>query len=177
MPHLVQELYKAQPSSLSIPQTLLLCSLCHLVDHYPSQKEYRHFQTQVIPRGQLDKMSAESVWLTKLASRLRQHLVPAVLKLLRERPKSDHALQESAMEGLLSRLETKIRESSWEVLRTSYRQVACQETSPTRAWLSQMLLLEGRDNSLDGWLVDHGKLGHCQRKEEIEGRWLLVRAR
>jgi hypothetical protein len=86
---------------------------------------------------------------------------------------------------LISALRKKVSESAWAVIRAAYRELSTDDAAvETRAWLEHSLCLGSleKSNSTQSlsakrWLESRETMGHVQRKENVDGRWLICKVR
>ncbi|KAG5646515.1 hypothetical protein DXG03_003282 [Asterophora parasitica] len=205
IPHLLPHLYLSAPSPHGNRLLSVLISLLHhLVAAYPSQSSFRqHLAT--IPGEFMPKGSAAAKWIVALARSLRTHNYAAFELLTRPSSISkivdDHdsddlssalktmsisngdvrSLPRRALFGLVSSLRSKARETAWEIVRSAYREISCT-SEDTSAWLASALCLKAivpyeKDVEIEEWLEQRSEQGHTRRKEGVDGRWIIYKAR
>ncbi|KAF8964171.1 hypothetical protein BDZ97DRAFT_1660629 [Flammula alnicola] len=190
----------ASPSIFS-----LLNSLLHyLVTFYPSQGPY-HQHLGSIPETLLPNKSQVSTWLSSLTKSLRMRNY-ARFAVLSQRatvvdmletsvanskkvdtkgssPHGDDNLGLKAVLFLVDTLRKKAADTAWAVIRSAYRELSCDQASvETKTWLTRSLCLESavadsQNCDVETWLERMAPLGHVRRKEGIEGRWIVCKAR
>jgi len=205
--HLVPTLYLASPPPHENRTLSILISLLHhLVVDYPSQKSYRqHLDT--IPPTIFPRESVGFQWITSIAGSLRvQNYAlfgrllrrPMVLKAISNsdddlvvvlkplaisaQQEISHTLPQQAILGLVDSLAQKSRTTTWEIIRSAYREISCNVSEPEQGWLQRSLGLlplapYGRKMVGEEWLEGQEALGHTRRKEGVAGRWIVCKVR
>ncbi|PFH49947.1 hypothetical protein AMATHDRAFT_146437 [Amanita thiersii Skay4041] len=199
IPYLVPELYLSCPSPHPNVMPAILVSLAHhLLVSYPSQGPFQQ-QLDSIPTSVFPKTSVARLWIASLSASVRTRDYAKFEKLSRQ-TSILHALglpenslpqsgsgQKSDL-GLLAicasidALRHRTRETTWSVMRSAYRELACQSESQTRSWLERSLCLQSNLSSqstmaLDDWLQQQSELGTVRPKEGVEGRWIVCKIR
>ncbi|KAF9262908.1 hypothetical protein L218DRAFT_866351 [Marasmius fiardii PR-910] len=200
IPHLLPELYeKTRKPHPNITLTILISLLHELLIAYPSNGNYQQTLKTALRLGYFRRSSDAYLWINSLSSSLRTHNYSKFEELTRyetfspfmkntEDPSdksSSSWLKEKAMVSMVDQLRAKCRDKTWSILRSAYRELACHEESGTRGWLIRSLALQSAATSegkrseavLDDWLEEKSSLGHVQRKEGVQHRWLLARVR
>ncbi|KAL0960740.1 hypothetical protein HGRIS_005763 [Hohenbuehelia grisea] len=199
VPHLVPGLYLACPAAIAQRLPIILLSLLHyMIAEYPSQRSFRrHIDT--LPTKLLPIDADSRQWVLHVAACLRTRNYTKFERLTRpaayreycgssaDAPGDDGSIQgpsaERAFYVLVDALRVKARGAAWMVIRSAYRELSCPaDYDWTRAWLIRSLALESvvpgaREASLDEWLEAESKLDHVRRKEGVEGRWVVCKAR
>ncbi|KAF9552262.1 hypothetical protein CPC08DRAFT_647140 [Agrocybe pediades] len=209
IPHLFPPQHEPSDSHTKLPRPpsmscVLISLLHHLVTSYPSQSQYFQ-QLDAIPKDQLPGTSEAAVWLKSLAKSVRTRNYAAFVDLSNKSsllavllPEKDKvpASQDTAtswkidpdqgLKAVLLLTETlrkKVADTTWNVIRASYRELN-QNTLKTTSWLSRSLCLESiYDSSFnittENWLVTKSAApeGHVRRKEGVEGRWIVCKVR
>lgn len=206
--HLTPGMYKAHAHPPeTCPTAVTVSLLYYLVTTYPSQSRYSE-SLGSIPHSLLPADTRG--WLRELTRALRQHNY-AKLEQLTERSTAARALivdslrampssepkpgapPDLAMEtlcSLLDSLRSRVRDTTWAVLRSAYRELSCPKPtdatlSLTRDWLLRSLLLRNvtpevdrHDEALlDSWIQQRISLGELRAKEGVEGRWIVCKVR
>jgi len=85
---------------------------------------------------------------------------------------------------LVNSLRIKAREKTWQIIRSTYRELSCHpESETTRHWLERSLALPSvvpgaRGIDLDQWLDKKSQDGHLKKKDgAAEGRWIICKIR
>lgn len=183
--------------------TVLISLLHHLVEHYPSQSLY-HQQLGSTPKEFLPPDCQTRKWLDSLTKSLRTRNFAnfstlsdksAILSLLQspveqKSPPETSTLSQArnnlgrtAVLHLLQALRKKAADTSWNVIRSAYRELTVDEiTTETASWLSRSLCFQSLldydpDIDVETWLVDRIPLGHVRRKEGVDGRWIICKVR
>lgn len=183
MPHLVDIYLKSSRPHNNLVHTMAICLLYHLVTTYPSQLSYRQFYS-TFPPNLLPQDNDIHMWIRSLSAALRTSnytkverlTTPSKTSQLFENSDARSDLARKAFFLLINKLRENARSTAWRIIRSAYREVACQaESEETRTWLSRSLHLQAAD--LDRWLDEQSALGHVRPKEDVPGRWLLTRVR
>ncbi|KIK69714.1 hypothetical protein GYMLUDRAFT_34114 [Collybiopsis luxurians FD-317 M1] len=188
--------------------TTLIALINQLILGYPSQSAYRRsFYT--MPNSVLPRSSESRSWISSVSSSLWSRNFHRFEKLTRQsyflsylndtslstdlnRLSISDSSNNLTLNGDLARkalchavdvLRAKVRDSTWAVLRSSYRELACHANSGTRNWLVRSLALtvDHSENmsdtspALDSWLEEKRLVGHVRPKEGVEGRWIICR--
>jgi len=181
IPHLIPPRNERSESKLPRNPSMhcLLISLLHqLVTSYPSQSQY-YQQLDAIPKELLPAKSEVSVWLTSLTKSIRTRNYSrftglsqnsSVLNVLQSTSRSE--LGQKAVLSLLEILKEKVTDTTWAVIRASYREFN-QTSEETSSWLARSLCLESASN----WLIARTPDGHVRPKEGVEGRWIVCKIR
>ncbi|KAF9525516.1 hypothetical protein CPB83DRAFT_896960 [Crepidotus variabilis] len=98
---------------------------------------------------------------------------------------ADSKLGQDAVLHLLQALRQKSAVTTWSVLRSAYREISTADTAEgksTSKWLQKSLLLEAvtskaQDEKAESWLLSKIDLGYVRKKEDVEGRWIVCKAR
>jgi hypothetical protein len=191
--HLSSHLYIGSKPPAPTIQITLISLLFYLVSNYPSQVMFREridsLSSSFLPHGTAGRM-----WITSLAFCLRsmnyarfEELtnLKTLLNCLSTSPPSfscpNGNLGMEAFQILLTSLRSKTREKTWNIIRSTYRELPCHVGSPTRNWLMRTLCLhdagssDDLDEKLDRWMDEKGSTGHVKKKEGIEGRWIVCK--
>jgi len=182
-----------QPSIHSV-----FCSLLHhLVAYYPSQGQY-HQHLHSIDKFVLPRGPGAFTWFTCVAKclRTRNYVKLAtltqksrVLETISQASKTSNArpvnptLGLDALLYLLDNLRQKAAETTWNVLRSAYREFSLDfGAEGTKIWLVRSLSLESvcdddRSMKPDEWAETKGSVGHIRRKEGVEGCWIICKVR
>ncbi|KDR82449.1 hypothetical protein GALMADRAFT_220457 [Galerina marginata CBS 339.88] len=191
-------------SKLPLPSihSVLISLLHHIVASYPSQSTY-YQQLESIPTTLLPRKSEASKWLASLTKCLRTRnyakfaglsqeasikfvLVASLSGTEPKNPLSPRADPDKGLEAvlfLLDALRRKAADTTWNVVRSAYRELSCDQASAeTKSWLSRTMCLESvLDHELsveaEHWLVSKVSAGHVRRKEGVEGRWIVCKVR
>lgn len=170
-----------------------------LVSNVPSQSAYMLATRRVRSAGRLTP--AVDTFLQRVSTCLRRRDYVLLERMLGpdsvarsavlespHRPANPSPLFRDALETLLNRLTSYVRNSSWNILRAAYREVALDVSG---AWLSRCLLL--RDPQSAGtqsasripsaevvhWLDEKSKIGEATQTlrdgKPTPGRWMLSR--
>ena len=173
---------------------------------YPSQRSYRqHFDT--IPPEIFPKESVGFQWITSIASSLRVQNYALFGRLLRRatvlkaisnsdddlvvalkplaistQQEISYTLPRQAILGLVDSLAQKFRTTTWDIIRSTYREISCNGSESAQDWFQRSLCLlplapYGRKMEGDEWLEGQSALGHTRRKEGIAGRWIVCKVR
>ncbi|KAG5719264.1 hypothetical protein E4T56_gene13356 [Termitomyces sp. T112] len=205
IPHLVPALYLKTPSPHnSRLDTVLISLLHHLVATYPSQGTFRQF-FDTIPSDFLPRNSAFHIWITSIARSLRSRDYACfsalsssenISKVFGDSDRLSRAIDSLSLSGEdregLSRqalltlahcLRRKVQNTSWEIIRSAYRELS-SDNEDTRAWLRRSLCLHSLvpycyDISPEEWLEQHSALGHTRQKvgANDHGKWLIYKVR
>lgn len=205
--HLIPDLYLKSPTP-SCHITTLISLVHHLLIAYPSQRTFhQHFSS--LPASLLPVGSASDKWIRSLSLSLRSNNYfkfeeltrPSVYLALCDTSlteKSDsknlgNALKQTiysntpsvfsteALHMLVDELRSKHREKTWHIIRSAYRELACNPDSLTRGWLERSLALpiidpDNKGADLDNWLEKRRDDGHLRRKDgAAEGRWIVCK--
>ncbi|KAJ8454748.1 hypothetical protein ONZ45_g19182 [Pleurotus djamor] len=177
----------SHPQSCRLAATLV--SLVHyLVDSYPLQGVYQQ-HLDSIPSSFFPASSEAWKWMSALSKALRTHNYIGFEALSRSEAissfcKDDGKMGVLAKPALLTTIEAlrrKSRDTTWTILRSSYREWSCQpDYDVTRDWLERCLALRSvldtaKDVSVEAWLRCREKEGHVRPKDGVEGRWLVYR--
>lgn len=200
--HLVPGLYLASPSiQHNRLYSVLISLLHHLVVAYPSQSTFnQHLGT--IPAAFLPRDSAEFQWITSVSKSLRTQNYTSFAMLTRpahisqlldsancvrqSQVTSDPgggrsaSVMRQAMNVLVHSLREKARTTTWQIIRSAYREFSCTNEG-TRTWLTHSLFLQSlvphcKDIGVEKWMEERSALGHARQKEGVEGRWLVYKA-
>lgn len=111
---------------------------------------------------------SDSSWVADLGRSMRTHNYCRVGTLLsKHSPPPDDtfiSLDDKAIRTLLSRIQSRIRDRTMNVLCIAYKQ-------GPESWLRNVLLIhDGGD-----WIDEREKEGRMKRKDGVEGVWMLVR--
>ncbi|KAF5382473.1 hypothetical protein D9615_003027 [Tricholomella constricta] len=203
IPHLVPSLYVSSPAPHdNLLASVVISLLHHLVVAYPSQSSFRqHFAS--IPSGLIPRNSAASKWIVSLAKSLRTQNYAAfelstrpssisrlfegfndlssALKSMSISSGEGGSLSRQALSGLVHSLRSKARETTWEIIRSAYREVSCTNEE-TQTWLGSSLCLQsvvpyGRGIGAEDWLEQQSMHGHTRHKDGVVGRWIIYKAR
>ncbi|KAH7907331.1 hypothetical protein BJ138DRAFT_1014702 [Hygrophoropsis aurantiaca] len=207
IPDMYQITKSAGPSNSDLNRlaSVLICLLHHLVMAYPSQQTFRD-QLDTISPLLLDCSSPAYVWITSLARSLRlldyvkfdemsrpssfdefvfpsHNSLPTIqTQQTPERPSKSptYDLPRAAVYSLVKRLRMKMREKTWLILRSAYREMSTADEM--REWFSRTLLLtsvypETRTTSMEEWMAARAKAGDVRPKEGMEGRWIINKVR
>lgn len=178
MTHLVD--LSSKVDSDEVFPALLLCLLHHIVTDYPSQLSYRRFY-DTLPLSVASQHEKSIDWVKSLSASLRCYNYTKIEQLSRPTNvaqlfQSAPELARKALHITINKLRENVRNTAWRVIRSAYREIACQpDCQETRVWLQRSLLLD--ENRLDKWLDEQSALGHVRPKENIPGRWILSRVR
>lgn len=170
----------------------VLSLVFHLKESFPSQRSYYH-HLDSIPELCLPRESEGYTWVSALRRAIhtrnyrqcdiltRRHAIVTLcedLGLGADLNVTDD-IHRRALLSIVDALQSKIRDSSWAVLRLSYREFRLGEDTDTAAWLSSMLLLRGPDtkdlHAADEWLKEKSTQGHVVEAEGSGGRWVIRR--
>lgn len=109
----------------------------------------------VMPTGSCDKVTATTKPLLQLHDKLAMHAFTAAIDALR----------------------IKVRESTWRIMRSAFRELWLEEPFDTRPWLCRSLTFDINEplDEFDLWLSDAEKSGGIRRKEGAQGRWIVTK--
>ncbi|KJA24027.1 hypothetical protein HYPSUDRAFT_53937 [Hypholoma sublateritium FD-334 SS-4] len=202
---------KSSHSTLPLPSiwSALTSLLYFLTAYYPSQSAY-HQHLASIPHTLLPRKSEVFIWLLLVTKSMRLRNYAKFSTLVQKAfisklldtfqvsssapnsqeigPESELApqtndLARKAVYCLTDAMKRKFSETSWDVIRSAYRELSCDQTSrETKSWLKRTLNLasidaENDDLCLEIWLGDKASAGQVRRKEGIEGRWIICKSR
>jgi len=217
LPHLLPGFYASvSPAPSTGPLTAILSLLHLLVLTYPSQSRYEEHLDLVsnpfLPRG-----SQLRVWLVKLTrslrtrnySKLEQLTNEAVIhQILESNPSSLASWKGTSLSGaspdlpstalctMIDAIRAKARDTTWQVLRSAYRELHCTRSDPssprlessplpTVEWLSHSLALRPASSPPDHnaesftfvekWLSDRMNGGEVRPKEGTPDRWIICK--
>lgn len=148
---------------------------------FPSQTKFRD-QLNSLPPALFPKDSAQYIWVSALASALSSCNYTRAEQLTRdsyylpllETLKED--LATVAVRTLIDSTRSKIRERSWLVIRTAYREITCASNSADSSdWLERSLLLSTstRRYTVEDWMKGQAEAGHVKLKEGTQGKWII----
>ncbi|KAJ3828173.1 hypothetical protein EV361DRAFT_384627 [Lentinula raphanica] len=183
---------------------LVIALINQLILGHPSQTSYRK-SIHSIPPSLLQSIPGVHRWITNLSSSLYSNNFCQIEKLTRRSSldllfdellpellsvkfndlsislhpiDSNSDLARKAFYHAVDILRIKARDSAWRIIRTSYRELACNTESETRNWLTRSLSLDVRTEdscTLDTWLEEKRVAGHIRPKEGVDGRWIVCR--
>ncbi|KAF8827818.1 hypothetical protein HHX47_DHR4000719 [Lentinula edodes] len=186
---------------------IFIALINQLILGYPSQTLYRQ-SIHSIPDLLLRRSSRSHRWISSLSSSLwannfskseqltRRSSITSLLdellpdslsahftdlSLSSHSSKSNRDIARKAFFHAVDMLRVKIRNSAWNIIRSSYRELSCNANSETRDWLNRSLSLtvahseDTCDSSLDVWLKEKSAAGHIRSKEGVEGRWVFCK--
>lgn len=201
IPHLLPGLYISTPSPHpNCLATILVSLIHHLVSTYPSQSLFQQYLGD-IPPSLLPRKSDASKWINALSRSLRTHNFIKFEELTRlsnitpfldpqrklssssESTPSYHGvadLPRQALYEIIESLRVKARSTSWDIIRSAYREVS--SGSETGDWLARSLFLKsfrpyGPTVGAEQWLEQQSPLGHVRPKEGIINRWIIYKVR
>ncbi|KAJ4482329.1 hypothetical protein J3R30DRAFT_2158429 [Lentinula aciculospora] len=187
---------------------IFIALIGQLILGYPSQTLYRQ-SIHSIPNSLLQRSSKAYRWISSLSSsiwtnsfskfekltrqsslsELLDELSPNslstefnVLSLSSQPTKSNFELAGKAFCHVVNTLRTRVRHSTWNIIRSSYRELSCSVDSETRDWLIRSLALDvvrledAFDSALDTWLKEKSAAGHIRPKDGVDGRWIVCRS-
>ncbi|KAK2465382.1 hypothetical protein APHAL10511_002736 [Amanita phalloides] len=193
IPHLFSHLYLTcqTPHENAAVLAALVSSMHYLLANYPSQGPF-HQHLDSIHHRLLPKDSKERKWLTSLAAYLRNRQYAsferksqksAILHVLERKEQNTEDLGLLAVFTAVDGLRAKARETTWTVMRSAYRELACHAGSAdTRDWLERSLCLrsiisEASTIALERFLEQQSSLGAVRARQGIEGRWIVCKIR
>ena len=161
------------------------------MDSFASQKAYYHHLSS-LPESCLPRNSEGFTWISSLRRAVQEHNFlecdkltqrPSVVSLCENLGLGTESgvtsdLHRRSLLSVVNALRSKLRESSWTMLRLSYRELRLGEGSDTATWLSSILFLRGTGSHEDGvavleWLRKKVTEGHVV---EADGsRWVIRR--
>jgi hypothetical protein len=183
--------------------TILVSLLHHLVVAYPSQSLFQQ-HLDAIPSSLLPQHSPASKWINSLSRSLRtrnyikfEELTrPSAITPLLENSDllSDsfgslslspqdgrhEGLPRQALYEIVDLLRNKARATSWDVIRSAYRELSCGTEAGdwlTRSLCLKSLLPYGISAEAEQWLEQQSPLGHVRAKEGAVGRWIVCKVR
>ncbi|KAG6850338.1 hypothetical protein H0H93_014611 [Arthromyces matolae] len=180
---LVPSMYRAAPQPHKNRLIIVLISLLHhLIAVYPSQGTFRQF-FDTIPSEFLPKTSEAHAWITALARSIRTIDYASFSALtspsrlstfLDDKDDLSQALQSLSLNNddkeslprrsfftLMHSLRAKFQATTWNVVRSAYREISCNDEHLT----------------LEQWLEKESTHGHSRQKEGADGRWLIYKPR
>lgn len=190
LPHLV-DIYKQSPGkdasafgTLAPAKVVVCCTIAlafHLVEAYPSQSSYFRFFDS-ISRLKVDKEGNEFRWLTSLRKSLTVtnysefgHLTDTkhVKSVLKHLPPEERLLPQLALATTMERLRSRVRDTTWSIIRVSYRELSLDSGVDTISWLSRTLMLDTDSDTIDSWLSRKVQEGHIALKEGTQTRYIV----
>lgn len=98
---------------------------------------------------------------------------------------NNNALSRQALEVLIDNLRKKARATTWDVIRSAYREMSFPTTAEgngTQDWLTCSLCLRPLmpyevELDLEMWLEQQNLLGNVRRKEGVGGQWIICKVR
>jgi len=205
IPALLDDIYPRTYSASTSPRpkstnhlriSLLVSLINHLVTQYPSQILYRQ-QHASLPRDWIPIPTSE--WLDSLTRSLRsgnyykigiltdEKYMMQTLQLHMHADTSEvgihtqfhNNLSVRAFRTAIDSLLAKVRVTSWRIVRSAYRELWFEELYNTRRWLCDSLVMDSPRSSerFEKWLAEAEKLNELRRKEESQGRWIIMKVR
>ena len=175
--------------------------LSYIVSAYPSQSLY-YERLHSLPPSFLPTQSPAEIWMSSLTSCLRSrnyikfeeltrptafaHIIHEPKKISSLNPllsPSGLDLARKAFYNIMSKLRAVSRETTWSVIRYTYRDLSLRAgDGTTRDWLSRSLALPSvipgeRDIPVEEWLQRKIGEGHARAKEGVEGKYIICKVR
>lgn len=187
--YLLPTYYTSQSSTHSRDSTILITLLSRLDSSYPSQRDYYEDRQRFLSSGCIAHDSPTVSWLASLAGAIRSYNYYKVetltrpkvyMPLLDSRPRksSEEAtdLDSSSVRAIISSLHDRLRDRSWPILRVAYREMTClPKVTDTSEWLERSLILDSSKTTAEAWLKQQSKKGNVKAKEEVDGRWIIIK--
>ena len=205
--HLLPKLYLSLPEIPEGASTAALVSCLHfLVAAYPSQGRYAEHRDALGPKF-VARQSSQDRWLNKVTRVMRQRNYAALdgltgqghLKSLipddqdrKLSPRSTTGLAHDALCTLVNALRMKVRDTTWLVLRSAYRElhIPADTSNGTSPWLCRSLALrpvvsvngsdtEGEDSGIlvKAWLTQKSAANEILLKDGTADRWLVCKVK
>ena len=85
-------------------------------------------------------------------------------------------LDPSSVRAIVSSLHDRLRDRSWPILRVAYREMTClPKVTDTSEWLKKSLILDSSKTTVETWLKQQSEKGNVKAKEEVEGKWIIIK--
>lgn len=187
--YLLPTYYSSHPSSHSRDATILITLLSQLDSSYPSQRDYYSHRREFLASGRIPRNSQTLSWLASLAGAVRSRNYYKVEALTRPKvyvsllvpyPRRSNGeavdLDALAVRTIISSLQNRLRDHSWSILRVAYREITCiPKVTDTSEWLKRSLILDTSNTTMETWLRHQSEKGNVKAKEEVEGKWILIK--
>ncbi|KAF9651345.1 hypothetical protein BDM02DRAFT_858045 [Thelephora ganbajun] len=187
--YLLPTYYTSRSLTHSRDSTILITLLLQLDSSYPSQREYYEHCQEFLASGCIARDSPTIPWLASLARAIRScnyYRVEALTRpkvytqLLESLPQRSSKgavdLDSSSVHSIISSLHDRLRDRSWPILRVAYREMTfLPKITDTSEWLRRSLIFDSSEISVDTWFRQQSEKGNVKAKEEIEGKWMIIK--